>query len=76
MCEIVVFTAKKVVTCAHRLKPNPLSAEASAIADKLPALVQPQKDGAVATNLGGDVEEEVQAGGGGQDTPVVPGGRA
>ena len=47
---------------------------ARAEAQTLPAPVQPQEDGAVATGLGGDLEEEVQTGGGGQDTPLVPGG--
>ena len=45
-----------------------------AIVDKLPALDQPQEVEAVATNLCGDLEEQVQADGGRQDIPVVPGG--
>ena len=71
---MAVFIANNADAEVNGLKLKPLSAEAGAIVNKLPALVQPQKDGAVAKKPSGDLEEEVQAGGGGQDTPVVPGG--
>ena len=74
ICVVAVFTANKTDADAHGLKLKPLSAEARAIAGKLPALVRPQEDEVVATILGGDLEEEVQAGGGEQNTPVEPGG--
>ena len=50
-CTVAVFAANKADADSHGLKPNPLSTEARAIADKPPALVQPQGDGAVATTL-------------------------
>ena len=74
MCAMAVFTANKVDADAHWLKPKPLSAEARAIVGELPALAQPQEGDAVAMDLDGDLEEEVQTGGGEQDAPVVPGG--
>ena len=43
MCEVAAFTAKKAGAAAHGLKREPLSAEARAIADRLPAPDQPQK---------------------------------
>ena len=61
MCEVAVFTAGMVNAEAHGPKLELLSAEARAIVDELPALVQLQEDGAVATILGGDLEE-AQAG--------------
>ena len=71
MYEAAVFTAKKKEAATHGLKFKPLSAEARAIAGELPALNETQEDEAVVTNLGGDLEEEVHAGGGVQGTHIV-----
>ena len=66
------FAANKTDAATNGLRFKPLSAEVRAIADKPPALSETQEDGAVATNLGDDLREEAQAGGGwGQGTPVV-----
>ena len=75
MSEVAVFTTNKADTAAHGLKFKPLSVEARAIADRHPALYQPQEDGAAATDLGGYLEEDVQAGGGGAGHPCRAGGR-
>ena len=69
--EVAVFTANKADAATHGPKFKPLSVEARIAVGKIPASGETQEDKAVATNLGGDLEGEVQAGGMGQGTPSV-----
>ena len=70
---MAVFTANKEGASSHGLKPKALSPEARAIADKLPTPERPQARENIASNLPGNLDDEVQDAVDGQGASVNPG---
>ena len=74
---MAVFTTNKEDAGANGLKPKPLSPEARAIVGKLSTPKRPQEGENTASDLPSDLDNEVQAAGGGQgasDDPASVGG--